>query len=57
MALLAEQHRMHPAISAWPSAHFYRGRLLDAEAVRGAARAQPFHSLPCFPPLAFFDCP
>eukprot|EP00959_Pyramimonas_sp_CCMP1952_P028382 595169-Pyramimonas_sp.AAC.3 len=27
--LLSEQYRMHPAISAWPSATFYGGRVVD----------------------------
>ncbi|CAL8465380.1 g4916 [Coccomyxa elongata] len=54
--LLAEQYRMHPAISAWPSAYFYAGQLKDASAVLGDARSAPFHQTPCFPPLAFFDC-
>lgn len=53
--LLDQQHRMHPAISAFPSARFYAGRLRDAPAVRGAAREQPFHALPHFKPLLFFD--
>jgi len=28
--LLREQYRMHPALSAWPSKHFYSGLLVDA---------------------------
>lgn len=52
--MLAEQHRMHPAIAAWPSAHFYAGALRDAPAVLGGRRDAPFHAL--LPPLAFLDC-
>ncbi len=29
MALLAEQYRMHPTISSWPSRFFYDGRIVD----------------------------
>lgn len=56
VSLLAEQYRMHPAISAWPSEYFYSGQLKDAPAVLNTARTAPFHQTPCFPPLAFFDC-
>ncbi|KAK9903356.1 hypothetical protein WJX75_003688 [Coccomyxa subellipsoidea] len=56
VSLLAEQYRMHPAISAWPSSYFYAGYLKDAPAVLGNSRSAPFHQTPCFPPLAFFDC-
>lgn len=28
--LLQQQYRMHPAIAAWPSAHFYQSKLLSA---------------------------
>ena len=52
--VLSRQYRMHPAISAWPAARFYGGRLKDA--VTAADRAAPFHAQPCFAPLAFFDC-
>lgn len=53
---------MHPAISAWPSAFFYQGRLLDAPAVRPGpdgtgGRAAPWHARRRLPPLAFWDCP
>ncbi len=52
--MLAEQHRMHPAIAAWPAAHFYAGALRDAAEVLGGRRAAAFHAL--LPPLAFLDC-
>lgn len=35
--ILNTQYRMNPAISRFPSKHFYGGKLLDGE-VRGAAR-------------------
>ncbi|BDA50111.1 probable helicase SEN1 at C-terminar half [Coccomyxa sp. Obi] len=56
VCLLAEQYRMHPAISAWPSAYFYASQLKDAPAVLNDARSALFHQTLCFPPLAFFDC-
>ena len=37
--MLCTQYRMHPAIRAFPSAHFYDGKLRDGEVVRSAARA------------------
>ena len=54
--MLQEQYRMHPAISAWPSKHFYKGLLVNAESVRGKGRAAAFHRQSCFLPLAFYDC-
>ena len=56
VCLLSDQHRMHPAIAAWPSARFYGGRLRDAPGVRGGRRSAAFHAAACFPPLALFDC-
>ena len=57
VTLLSEQHRMHPAIAAWPSTFFYQGKLVTARSLAdGKARRADFHSQPCFPPLAFFDC-
>ena len=48
---------MHPAISVWPSLFFYDRKLLDGPELRdGSCRRAPWHSRPCFPPLAFFDC-
>ncbi len=37
--MLTEQYRMHPCLSAFPSAHFYRGQLVDR--VTAAARRAP----------------
>ncbi|KAA0153804.1 hypothetical protein FNF29_02793 [Cafeteria roenbergensis] len=54
--LLNVQHRMHPAIAAFPSARFYGGRVMDAREVRGSAREQAFHALAHFRPFVFFDC-
>ena len=57
VTLLSEQHRMHPAIAVWPSNFFYQGKLVTARSLAdGKARRADFHSQPCFPPLAFFDC-
>jgi AAA domain len=38
VSMLSEQYRMHAAISAWPSAYFYRRRLIDGPNItaRGA---------------------
>lgn len=52
--MLSQQYRMHPAISAWPAKYFYDAELVDGPGVH--ALTAPFHSHPCFPPLAFFDC-
>jgi hypothetical protein len=64
LCLLRQQYRMHPAISAWPSAFFYSGQLQDAAALvvppsgsnGSGGRSAPWHDRPCFPPLAFWDC-
>ena len=57
VVMLSEQYRMHPAISAWPSRFFYESKLLDGPELRdGTLRKAPWHSRPCFPPIAFFDC-
>ncbi len=57
VVMLSEQYRMHPAISKWPSSFFYDCKLLDGPALKdGSLRKAPWHSRPCFPPLAFFDC-
>ena len=56
VCMLTEQYRMHPAISAWPSQHFYQGLLVDAESVQGEGKAAGFHKQRCFAPLALYDC-
>lgn len=56
MAMLSEQYRMHPAISAWPASYFYHGNLVDGPSVKGGGCAAAFHAHACFPPLALFDC-
>jgi len=48
--LLDTQYRLHPALSAIPSAHFYQGRLKD-----GVTGAQRPPLLPGLPPLMFCD--
>lgn len=53
--LLDTQYRMHPALSAFPSARFYGGRIRDAPSVCGAARESALLAEPCFRPLLFFD--
>ena len=39
--MLQTQFRMHPAIRAFPSRHFYGNRLVDAEAVALLASRSP----------------
>ena len=40
--LLDTQYRMHPAIAAFPSEHFYGGQLRNAEGMAEATR-RPWH--------------
>lgn len=53
--LLDTQYRMHPAISAFPSAHFYMGRIRDG--VSAQDRAAPYHApaSPALGPFAMYD--
>ncbi|SCZ89810.1 BZ3500_MvSof-1268-A1-R1_Chr1-3g01592 [Microbotryum saponariae] len=51
--LLSIQYRMHPHISAFPSAAFYQSRLLDGEEMEKKT-LQPWHSNSLFPPYMFF---
>jgi senataxin len=53
--LLDMQYRMHPAIAAFPSRHFYDSKVQDAPAVCGSNRVQAFHTHPLMGPLTFFD--
>lgn len=55
VALLREQYRMHPSISAWPSKYFYGGAIRDHAGLQ-QERAAAFHPRPCFPPIAFYNC-
>lgn len=52
--LLDTQYRMHPDISAFPSATFYEGRLLDGDNM-AALRRQPWHASELLAPYRFFD--
>lgn len=46
------QYRMHPNISAFPSAAFYNSRLSDGPSME-VKTAQPWHTSPLFPPYCF----
>lgn len=52
--LLDTQYRMHPEISAYPSAQFYEGRLYDGNDM-GALRTQKWHESKLLGPYRFFD--
>lgn len=52
--LLDTQYRMHPEISAFPSAAFYDGRLLDGKDM-GPLRTRPWHATELLGPFRFFD--
>ncbi|KAK4049281.1 hypothetical protein OIV83_004218 [Microbotryomycetes sp. JL201] len=51
--LLSIQYRMHPNISAFPSAAFYDSRLKDGPDM-ARITAQPWHDNSLFPPYAFY---
>ncbi|KAF2237930.1 tRNA-splicing endonuclease-like protein [Viridothelium virens] len=52
--LLDVQYRMHPEISAFPSATFYDGRLLDGDNM-AKLRRRPWHADALLGPYRFFD--
>ena len=52
--LLDVQYRMHPQISAFPSAQFYQSRLKDGEGM-AAKNERPWHSQYPLSPYRFFD--
>ena len=52
--LLDVQYRMHPEISAFPSATFYDGRLLDGDDM-AKLRRRPWHADALLGPYRFFD--
>lgn len=52
--LLDTQYRMHPEISAFPSAEFYERKLYDGDDM-GRLRLQPWHESKVFSPYQFFD--
>ncbi|PSC75196.1 Helicase sen1 [Micractinium conductrix] len=52
--MLSVQYRMHPAIRQFPSAHFYQGRLRDADSIQDMPPA-PFYGHPLMKPYVFFD--
>ncbi|GAA5880785.1 hypothetical protein JCM1840_001374 [Sporobolomyces johnsonii] len=51
--LLSIQYRMHPNISAFPSAAFYQSRLTDGPDM-DKKTLQPWHANALFPPYAFY---
>lgn len=53
--MLTLQFRGHPDIFAFPSKHFYQGKLLNADAVTGGRRDAEFHRNRAFRPFVFFD--
>mmetsp|Transcript_24250 Transcript_24250/g.47353 ORF Transcript_24250/g.47353 Transcript_24250/m.47353 type:complete len:434 (+) Transcript_24250:85-1386(+) len=55
VVMLSTQYRMHPAISSFPSRHFYQGRLQDGPNVAAPAWQRPFHQERRFQPLLFYD--
>ncbi|KAJ0123384.1 tRNA-splicing endonuclease [Diaporthe amygdali] len=52
--LLDTQYRMHPEISAYPSAQFYEGKLYDGIDM-GSLRKQKWHESKLLGPYRFFD--
>jgi hypothetical protein len=56
-SMLTIQHRMHPAISSWPSRQFYAGRLTNHVSVSHDVRVMPEmqNAPPFLAPYAFID--
>ena len=54
VALLSVQYRMHPEIRRFPSKHFYRDKLEDAQSVIRLP-PEPYHAIPCLGPYQVFD--
>jgi senataxin len=52
--MLTQQFRMHADICAFPSAHFYAGRLVSAPCIAARPPA-PYHATPPLHAFAFFD--
>ena len=52
--MLQTQYRMHPHISAFPSAHFYAGAIHDAPSVVSQP-PRPWHARRCLAPYVFYD--
>ena len=55
VSLLSIQYRMHPAISEFPSKHFYDSKLQNACVVNGKCFSPPYHNDQCFGPFVFLD--
>ncbi|CAK0853516.1 unnamed protein product, partial [Prorocentrum cordatum] len=57
VCMLSMQYRMHPLISAFPSANFYDGKLTDGKGVEEYERENPapWSKVNCFAPVVFFD--
>ena len=54
VTMLQTQYRMHPHISAFPSAHFYAGAIHDAPSVVSQP-PRPWHARRCLAPYVFYD--
>ncbi|MEW5299031.1 MAG: hypothetical protein WDW36_002086 [Sanguina aurantia] len=54
--LLSQQYRMHPDISSFPAAYFYKRQLVDGAGINAASRHAPFHAHPLLGPFVVFDC-
>ncbi|TMW60307.1 hypothetical protein Poli38472_000349 [Pythium oligandrum] len=52
--LLAQQYRMHPSISWFPSTYFYSGKLIEAPEMKDWT-TRKYHSQKYFQPFVFYD--